>query len=108
MPAGTVEGAEITFLTVTRPDKPLRPPTHTVTKDEAAAGKVSVDIPKDAVQNGQKQCRCQLNLEAIIQPNQGNKVDFAVDGQIPGDTDGDGTVDTTGGDHSGSCGRCKY
>ncbi|OLN18964.1 hypothetical protein BUE67_12565 [Corynebacterium diphtheriae] len=47
LPAGTVEGAEIT-LTVTRPDKTTETVTHTVTKDEAAAGKASVDIPKDA------------------------------------------------------------
>ncbi|MCZ4601340.1 hypothetical protein [Proteus mirabilis] len=59
LPAGTPEGAEIT-LTVTRPDKTTETVTHTVTKDEAAAGKVSVDIPKDAVKRP-KQCRCQLN-----------------------------------------------
>ncbi len=93
LPAGTVEGAEIT-LTVTRPDKTAETVTHTVTKDEAAAGKVSVDIPKDAVQNGQNSVDVSLT-QGNNPAKPGNKVDFAVDGQIPGDTDGDGTVDTT-------------
>ncbi len=93
LPAGTVEGAEIT-LTVTRPDKTTETVTHTVTKDEAAAGKVSVDIPKDAVQNGQNSVDVSLT-QGNNPAKPGNKVDFAVDGQIPGDTDGDGTVDTT-------------
>ncbi|AWS55127.1 beta strand repeat-containing protein [Proteus mirabilis] len=93
LPAGTVEGAEIT-LTVTRPDKTTETVTHTVTKDEAAAGKVSVDIPKDAVQNGQNSVDVSLT-QGNNPAKPGNKVDFAVDGQIPGDTDGDGTVETT-------------
>ena len=93
LPAGTVEGAEIT-LTVTRPDKTTETVTHTVTKDEAAAGKASVDIPKDAVQNGQNSVDVSLT-QGNNPAKPGNKVDFAVDGQIPGDTDGDGTVDTT-------------
>ncbi|MDC5890403.1 Ig-like domain-containing protein [Proteus mirabilis] len=93
LPAGTVEGAEIT-LTVTRPDKTTETVTHTVTKDEAAAGKVSVDIPKDAVQNGQNSVDVSIT-QGNNPAKPGNKVDFAVDGQIPGDTDGDGTVDTT-------------
>ncbi|MDC5904418.1 beta strand repeat-containing protein [Proteus mirabilis] len=93
LPSGTVEGAEIT-LTVTRPDKTTETVTHTVTKDEAAAGKVSVDIPKDAVQNGQNSVDVSLT-QGNNPAKPGNKVDFAVDGQIPGDTDGDGTVDTT-------------
>ncbi|EOY6714955.1 TPA: beta strand repeat-containing protein [Proteus mirabilis] len=93
LPAGTVEGAEIT-LTITRPDKTTETVTHTVTKDEAAAGKVSVDIPKDAVQNGQNSVDVSLT-QGNNPAKPGNKVDFAVDGQIPGDTDGDGTVDTT-------------
>ncbi|MFS3859939.1 beta strand repeat-containing protein [Proteus mirabilis] len=93
LPAGTAEGAEIT-LTVTRPDKTTETVTHTVTKDEATAGKVSVDIPKDAVQNGQNSVDVSLT-QGNNPAKPGNKVDFAVDGQIPGDTDGDGTVDTT-------------
>ncbi|MBG2895152.1 RTX toxin, partial [Proteus mirabilis] len=84
LPAGTVEGAEIT-LTVTRPDKTAETVTHTVTKDEAAAGKVSVDIPKDAVQNGQNSVDVSLT-QGNNPAKPGNKVDFAVDGQIPGDT----------------------
>ncbi|MGP7972487.1 beta strand repeat-containing protein [Proteus mirabilis] len=93
LPVGTVEGAEIT-LTVTRPDKTTETVTHTVTKDEAVAGKVSVDIPKDAVQNGQNSVDVSLT-QGNNPAKPGNKVEFAVDGQIPGDTDGDGTVDTT-------------
>ncbi|WP_240091318.1 beta strand repeat-containing protein [Proteus mirabilis] len=93
LPAGTAEGAEIT-LTVTRPDKTTETVTHTVTKDEATAGKVSVDIPKDAVQNGQNSVDVSLT-QGNNPAKPGNKVDFAVDGQIPGDTDGDGVVDTT-------------
>ncbi|GLX63940.1 hypothetical protein KMU_19810 [Proteus vulgaris] len=93
LPAGTVEGAEIT-LTITRPDNTTETITHTVTKDEVTAGKVSIDIPKDAVQNGQNSVDVSLT-QGSNPPKQGNKVEFAVDGQIPGDTDGDGVVDTT-------------
>ncbi|MDL5308528.1 beta strand repeat-containing protein [Proteus faecis] len=93
LPAGTVEGAEIT-LTITRPDKSTETVTHTVTKDEVTAGKVSMDIPKDAVQNGQNSVDVSLT-QGNNPAKPGNKVEFAVDGQIPGDTDGDGTVDTT-------------
>ncbi|WP_348535607.1 Ig-like domain-containing protein, partial [Morganella morganii] len=93
LPAGTAEGAEIT-LTITRPDNTTETITHTVTKDEVAAGKVSVDIPKDAVQNGQNSVDVSLT-QGSNPAKPGNKVEFAVDGQIPGDTDGDGTADTT-------------
>ena len=93
LPAGTAEGAEIT-LTITRPDNSTETVTHTVTKDDVAAGKVSMDIPKDAVQDGQNSVDVSLT-QGSNPPKQGNKVEFAVDGQIPGDTDGDGTVDAT-------------
>ncbi|MGC2866374.1 beta strand repeat-containing protein [Proteus vulgaris] len=93
LPAGTVEGAEIT-LTITRPDNTTETITHTVTKDEVTAGKVSMDIPKGAVQDGQNSVDVSLT-QGSNPPKQGNKVEFAVDGQIPGDTDGDGVVDTT-------------
>ncbi len=93
LPAGTVEGAEIT-LTVTRPDNTTETITYTVTKDDVAAGKISIDIPKDAVQNGQNSVDVSIT-QGNNPAKPGNKVDFAVDGQIPGDTDGDGTVDTT-------------
>ncbi|MCY9776426.1 Ig-like domain-containing protein, partial [Proteus mirabilis] len=93
LPAGTVEGAEIT-LTVTRPDNTTETITYTVTKDDVAAGKISIDIPKDAVQNGQNSVDVSLT-QGNNPAKPGNKVDFAVDGQIPGDTDGDGVVDTT-------------
>ena len=93
LPAGTVEGAEIT-LTITRPDKSTETVTHTVTKDEATVGKVSIDIPKDAVQNGQNSVDVSLT-QGSNPAKPGNKVEFTVDGQIPGDTDGDGVVDTT-------------
>ncbi|MBS3852880.1 Ig-like domain-containing protein, partial [Proteus mirabilis] len=93
LPAGTVEGAEIT-LTVTRPDNTTETITYTVTKDDVAAGKISIDIPKDAVQNGQNSVDVSLT-QGNNPAKPGNKVDFAVDGQIPGDTDGDGMVDTT-------------
>ncbi|MFF0979699.1 beta strand repeat-containing protein [Proteus mirabilis] len=93
LPAGTVEGAEIT-LTVTRPDNTTETITYTVTKDDVASGKISIDIPKDAVQNGQNSVDVSLT-QGNNPAKPGNKVDFAVDGQIPGDTDGDGVVDTT-------------
>ncbi|MFH3987416.1 Ig-like domain-containing protein, partial [Acinetobacter baumannii] len=93
LPAGTVEGAEIT-LTITRPDNTTETITHTVTKDEVTAGKVSMDIPKDAVQNGQNSVDVSLT-QGNNPAKPGNKVEFATDGQIPGDTDGDGVVDTT-------------
>ncbi|HGN0041813.1 TPA: beta strand repeat-containing protein [Proteus mirabilis] len=93
LPAGTVEGAEITLM-VTRPDNTTETITYTVTKDDVAAGKISIDIPKDAVQNGQNSVDVSIT-QGNNPAKPGNKVDFAVDGQIPGDTDGDGTVDTT-------------
>ncbi|HHZ0265983.1 TPA: beta strand repeat-containing protein, partial [Escherichia coli] len=52
LPAGTVEGAVIT-LTVTHPDQSTENVTHNVTGDEVTAGKVSMDIPEDAVVDGQ-------------------------------------------------------
>ncbi|MFU9004615.1 hypothetical protein, partial [Proteus sp. TSJ240517] len=78
------EGAEIT-LTITRPDNTTETITHTVTKDDVTAGKVSIDIPKDAVQDGQNSVDVSLT-QGSNPPKQGNKVEFAVDGQIPGDT----------------------
>ncbi len=45
--------------------------------------------------NGQKTVSMSANSRQCNPAKPGNKVDFAVDGQIPGDTDGDGTVDTT-------------
>ncbi|EIW5406702.1 RTX toxin, partial [Escherichia coli] len=93
LPAGTTEGAEIT-LTITRPDNTTETITHTVTRDEVAAGKVLMDIPKDAVQNGQNSVDVSLT-QGSNPAKLGNKVEFAVDGQIPGDTDGDGVVDAT-------------
>ncbi|MBT0311483.1 RTX toxin, partial [Morganella morganii subsp. morganii] len=93
LPAGTAEGAEIT-LTITRPDNTTETITHTVTRDEVAAGKVLMDIPKDAVQDGQNSVDVSLT-QGSNPAKPGNKVEFAVDGQIPGDGDGDGVVDTT-------------
>ncbi|HFL5051306.1 TPA: Ig-like domain-containing protein, partial [Escherichia coli] len=65
---------------------------HTVTKDEVAAGKVSMDIPKDAVIDGQNSVSVSLT-QGSNPAKPGNVVDFAADTQIPGDTDGDGATD---------------
>ncbi|EHE2559620.1 RTX toxin, partial [Escherichia coli] len=59
LPAGTVEGAVIT-LTVTHPDQSTENVTHNVTGDEVTAGKVSMDIPEDAVVDGQNSVRVSL------------------------------------------------
>ncbi|MEX9799559.1 Ig-like domain-containing protein, partial [Proteus terrae] len=93
LPEGTKEGAVIT-LTITRPDNTTETVTHTVTKDDVVAGKVSIDIPKDAVQNGQNSVDVSL-IQGSNPAKPGNKIEFAVDTQIPGDTDGDGVADTT-------------
>ncbi|HGT9981191.1 TPA: RTX toxin, partial [Escherichia coli] len=74
LPAGTLEGAEIT-LTVTRPDNTTETITHTVTKDEVAAGNALIDIPKDAVQNGQNSVDVSLT-QGSNPPKPGNKVEF--------------------------------
>ncbi|EFK6875567.1 RTX toxin, partial [Escherichia coli] len=93
LPAGTVEGAVIT-LTVTHPDKTTRTETHTVSKDEAADGAVSMVVPKGSVVDGQNSVSVSLT-QGSNPAKAGNKVEFVVDGQVPGDTNGDGVADTT-------------
>ncbi|EPC1716736.1 Ig-like domain-containing protein, partial [Escherichia coli] len=93
LPAGTVEGAVIT-LTVTHPDQSTENVTHNVTGDEVTAGKVSMDIPEDAVVDGQNSVSVSLT-QGSNPAKAGNKVEFVVDGQVPGDTNGDGVADTT-------------
>ncbi|HBB8085556.1 TPA: RTX toxin, partial [Escherichia coli] len=88
LPAGTVEGAVIT-LTVTHPDKTTRTETHTVSKDEAADGTVSMVVPKGSVVDGQNSVSVSLT-QGSNPAKAGNKVEFVVDGQVPGDTNGDG------------------
>ncbi|MCF4024439.1 RTX toxin, partial [Escherichia coli] len=93
LPAGTVEGAVIT-LTVTHPDQSTENVTHNVTGDEVTAGKVSMDIPEDAVVDGQNSVRVSLT-QGSNPAKAGNTVEIVVDGQVPGDTNGDGVADTT-------------
>ena len=93
LPAGTVEGAVIT-LTVTHPDQSTENVTHNVTGDEVTAGKVSMDIPEGAVVDGQNSVSVSLT-QGSNPAKAGNKVEFAVDGQVPGDSNGDGAVDAT-------------
>ncbi|OKB73884.1 beta strand repeat-containing protein [Escherichia coli] len=93
LPAGTVEGAVIT-LTVTHPDQSTENVTHNVTGDEVTAGKVSMDIPEDAVVDGQNSVRVSLT-QGSNPAKEGNTVEIVVDGQVPGDTNGDGVADTT-------------
>ncbi|ELP5121127.1 RTX toxin, partial [Escherichia coli] len=88
LPAGTVEGAVIT-LTVTHPDQSTENVTHNVTGDEVTAGKVSMDIPEGAVVDGQNSVSVSLT-QGSNPAKAGNKVEFAVDGQVPGDSNGDG------------------
>ncbi|MCM5090677.1 hypothetical protein MMS87_30230, partial [Escherichia coli] len=63
--------------------------THNVTGDEVTAGKVSMDIPEDAVVDGQNSVSVSLT-QGSNPAKAGNKVEFVVDGQVPGDTNGDG------------------
>ncbi|MCD3689856.1 RTX toxin, partial [Escherichia coli] len=93
LPAGTVEGAVIT-LTVTHPDKTTRTETHTVSKDEAADGTVSMVVPKGSVVDGQNSVSVSLT-QGSNPAKAGNTVEIVVDGQVPGDTNGDGVADTT-------------
>ncbi|HFO9867765.1 TPA: RTX toxin, partial [Escherichia coli] len=76
LPAGTVEGAVIT-LTVTHPDKTTRTETHTVSKDEAADGAVSMVVPKGSVVDGQNSVSVSLT-QGSNPAKAGNTVEIVV------------------------------
>ncbi|HGW3689224.1 TPA: Ig-like domain-containing protein, partial [Proteus mirabilis] len=60
------------------------------------AGKADVTIPADKVTaDGNYSVTAEITDPAGNTSGQGKPTDFMVDTQIPGDTDGDGTVDTT-------------
>ncbi|EJW1547066.1 Ig-like domain-containing protein, partial [Escherichia coli] len=74
--------------------KTTRTETHTVSKDEAADGTVSMVVPKGSVVDGQNSVSVSLT-QGSNPAKAGNKVEFVVDGQVPGDTNGDGVADVT-------------
>ncbi|MEQ5272405.1 Ig-like domain-containing protein, partial [Proteus terrae] len=83
-------------LTVTKPDGSTETVEHTLTADEVAAGKADVTIPADKVTaDGKYSVTAEITDPAGNTSGKGQPTDFTVDTQIPGDTDGDGVVDTT-------------
>ncbi|TNH29264.1 beta strand repeat-containing protein, partial [Testudinibacter sp. TR-2022] len=95
LPTGTQAG-DIVTLTVTNPDNSTSTVTHTVTEAEVTAGSAEVTIPKEQVPTDG-----QYSVVADIKDAAGNSsltsapATFDVDKTIPGDTDGDGVVDST-------------
>ncbi|WP_218012973.1 beta strand repeat-containing protein [Testudinibacter aquarius] len=95
LPEGTQAGDTVT-LTVTNPDGSTSTVTHTVTEDEVTAGSAEVTIPKAQIPTDGE-----YSVVADIKDAAGNTglssepVKFDVDATVPGDTDGDGTADTT-------------
>ncbi|MFU9003366.1 Ig-like domain-containing protein, partial [Proteus sp. TSJ240517] len=68
----------------------------TLTADEVTAGKAEVTIPADKVTaDGNYSVTAEITDPAGNTSGKGQPTDFTVDTQIPGDTDGDGVVDTT-------------
>uniref|UniRef100_UPI0022E0505E Ig-like domain-containing protein n=1 Tax=Proteus mirabilis TaxID=584 RepID=UPI0022E0505E len=95
VPGGSAAGDTLT-LTITKPDGSTDTVEHTLTADEVAAGKADVTIPADKVTaDGNYSVTAEVTDPAGNTSGQGQPTDFMVDTQIPGDTDGDGTVDTT-------------
>ncbi|WP_341431445.1 Ig-like domain-containing protein [Proteus mirabilis] len=81
---------------MTKPDGSTDTVEHTLTADEVTAGKADVTIPADKVTaDGNYSVTAEITDPAGNTSGQGKPTDFMVDTQIPGDTDGDGTVDTT-------------
>ncbi|MEX9900127.1 Ig-like domain-containing protein, partial [Proteus mirabilis] len=79
-----------------KPDGSTDTVEHTLTADEVTAGKADVTIPADKVTaDGNYSVTAEITDPAGNTSGQGKPTDFMVDTQIPGDTDGDGTVDTT-------------
>ncbi|HGT9977928.1 TPA: RTX toxin, partial [Escherichia coli] len=77
LPEGTVEGSEI-ILTITSPNNTTETITHRITKDDLNAGKVSIDIPKDMVLNGENSVDVGLKQgNNPVKP--GNKIEFTAD-----------------------------
>ncbi|TNG93080.1 RTX toxin, partial [Pasteurellaceae bacterium UScroc12] len=94
LPTGTQAGDTVT-LSVTNPDGSTSTVTHTVTEAEVTAGSVEVTIPKEQVPTDGN-----YSVVADIKDAAGNSslpsapATFEVDKTIPGDTDGDGVVDS--------------
>ncbi|RCE51423.1 RTX toxin, partial [Proteus mirabilis] len=95
VPGGSAAGDTLT-LTITKPDDSIETVEHTLTADEVTAGKANVIIPADEVTaDGNYSVTAEITDPAGNTSGQGKPTDFMVDTQIPGDTDGDGVVDTT-------------
>ncbi|WP_337240285.1 beta strand repeat-containing protein, partial [Proteus faecis] len=95
VPGGSAAGDTLT-LTITKPDGTTDTVEHTLTADEVTAGKANVTIPADKVTaDGNYSVTAEITDPAGNTSGKGQPTDFTVDTQIPGDTDGDGTVDTT-------------
>uniref|UniRef100_UPI001FC9D542 beta strand repeat-containing protein n=1 Tax=Proteus terrae TaxID=1574161 RepID=UPI001FC9D542 len=95
VPGGSAAGDTLT-LTITKPDGKTETVEHTLTADEVKAGKADVTIPADkATPDGNYSVKAEITDPAGNTSGQGKPTDFTVDTQIPGDTDGDGVVNST-------------
>ena len=89
------KAGDVVTLTITNPDNTTKTIEHTVTEDEATAGKVAVTIPKENVTtDGSYSVSVSQSRDGNA--TEGNKETFTVDARVPGDTDGDGETDDAG------------
>ena len=89
------KAGDVVTLTITNPDDTTKTIEHTVTEDEATAGKVAVTIPKENVTtDGSYSVSVSQSRDGNA--TEGNKETFTVDARVPGDTDGDGETDDAG------------
>ena len=89
------KAGDVVTLTITNPDNTTKTIEHTVTAEEATAGKVAVTIPKENVTtDGSYSVSVSQSRDGNA--TEGNKETFTVDARVPGDTDGDGETDDAG------------
>ena len=89
------KAGDVVTLTITNPDNTTKTIEHTVTEDEATAGKVAVTIPKENVTtDGSYSVSVSQSRDGNA--TEGNKETFTVDARVPGDTNGDGETDDAG------------
>ncbi|MGR3808583.1 beta strand repeat-containing protein [Pasteurella testudinis] len=100
IPKGTEPGDTVT-VTVTDSDGNTSTVTHTVTQDDIDNGSAEVTVPKDVfdtdgdgkTDDGEYTVDAEISDDAGNSSGKSDPVTVDVDTTIPGDTDGDGTVD---------------
>ncbi|WP_329505842.1 Ig-like domain-containing protein [Haemophilus parainfluenzae] len=89
------KAGDVVTLTITNPDNTTKTIEHTVTEDEATAGKVAVTIPKENVTtDGSYSVSVSQSRDGNA--TEGNEKTFTVDARVPGDKDGNGEADDEG------------